>query len=130
MFSITANYTPQAINALIQNPLFFIAFFGTAVVSLILAGLSVMQLPRPSAVLLLVGSLLYLIGTFGVTALVNVPMNNQLAALSPNAPEAAARWQHYVAEWVGWNHWRTAAALASAALLTWAVGSIAQSPKA
>ncbi len=121
--------TMQAINTLIQNPWFFIAFFGTAVVALVLAVLSAMQLPQRSAVLVLIGSLLYLIGTFGVTAIVNVPMNNGLAAHSPTAPDATAYWQNYVAQWVRWNHLRTAASLAAAALLTWAVGWIAQAPK-
>lgn len=122
--------TMQTINALIQNPWFFIAFFGTAIVTLFLAIVSAMQLPQRSAMLVLAGSLLYLIGTFGVTAIVNVPMNNGLAAHSPIAPDATAYWQDYVARWVRWNHLRTVAALAAAALLTWAVGWIAQAPKA
>lgn len=60
---------------------------------------------------MLAGGALYLFGTFGVTMLFNVPLNNALAALSPEAPDTAARWADYVTRWSIWNHVRGVAAL-------------------
>ncbi len=42
--------------------------------------------------LLLLGSLLYLVGTIGVTMVFNIPLNNALAAARPETAEAAALW--------------------------------------
>jgi hypothetical protein len=40
-----------------------------------------------------------------------------LAALSPDAADAAAAWARYLAEWTAWNHVRALAGAASAGLL-------------
>ena len=50
--------------------------------------------------------------------LFNVPRNDVLAKLQPDAVESASTWTRYVASWTAWNHVRTAAALAAAGLLT------------
>ena len=57
----------QAINITVINPLFFAAFFGTAATCILLAISSVLRWHQPDAAYLLIGSLLYLIGTLGVT---------------------------------------------------------------
>jgi uncharacterized membrane protein len=54
----------------------------------------------------------------------NVPMNEALASLSPTDPDRAARWSSYLADWTTWNHVRTLASLAAAALLTLGVGQM------
>ena len=67
---------------------------------------------------LLVGSLLYVVGTFGVTVAFNVPLNDALASAKPGSPEAARLWANYLATWTMWNHVRTfAAVLALAAFV-------------
>jgi uncharacterized membrane protein len=66
----------------------------------------------------LAGCVLYLVGTIGVTMARNVPLNNRLARLHPQSADAAAYWAKYVTRWTAWNHVRTIAALAAAALLT------------
>ena len=43
---------------------------------------------------------------------------NRLATLHPQDAEAAGYWAKYVTTWTAWNHVRTIAALAAAALLT------------
>ena len=48
----------------------------------------------------------------------NIPLNNRLAGLHPQGAEAAGYWAKYVTTWTAWNHVRTIAALAAAALLT------------
>lgn len=71
--------TMQAINRAILNPAFFLIFFG----SLILLIVSAIQHVQAGLTfwLMLAAALTYLVGTFGVTALGNVPLNNSLDVL-------------------------------------------------
>ncbi len=68
----------QSINRAIQNPIFFAAFFGAP----ILLPFSVfMHYGQPLSMrfwFLLAATIIYLIGTFGVTVFGNVPLNNTL----------------------------------------------------
>ena len=70
----------------------------------------------PSASFFLGGALFYLVGTILVTMFGNVPLNDQLAAVSPTDPAARDVWEHYLGRWTMWNHVRTAAAMAAALL--------------
>jgi uncharacterized membrane protein len=108
----------QSINIVVINPLFFAVFFGTAAGCVFLAISSLARWQRPGAVYLLIGSPLYLVGTILVTMLFNVPRNNALAAGDPTSSDGARLWIDYVVSWTAWNHVRTIAALAAAALLT------------
>jgi uncharacterized membrane protein len=118
--------TMQAVNLFIQNPIFFVLFLGAALSTIFLAATSVLHLSQPGSSLLLLGSLLYLAGTFAVTVAFNVPLNNGLAAHSAVAPDAAEYWQNYVSQWLKWNHVRTMTSASAAALLTWAAARVAQ----
>jgi uncharacterized membrane protein len=71
--------TMQSINRAILNPAFFLIFFG----SLILLSVSTLQHFRSGLTfwILLTATIIYLIGTFGVTALGNVPLNDTLDVL-------------------------------------------------
>ena len=51
----------------------------------------------------------------------HVPRNDALATLVPDAPETAAAWARYAAEWTSANHVRAAAGLLAAAALGIAV---------
>jgi uncharacterized membrane protein len=64
---------------------------------------------------LLVGSLLYLVGTIVVTMSGNVPLNNALARVKPDSAEGASLWKQYLSTWTAWNHLRTIASLVAAA---------------
>lgn len=108
----------QSINITVINPLFFAAFFGTAVACIFLVVSSLLRWHQPGAAYLLVGSLLYLIGTFLVTIVFNVPLNEALATVEPGSADGANLWASYLTNWTVWNHIRGAAALAAAALLT------------
>jgi uncharacterized membrane protein len=66
---------------------------------------------------MIAGGSLYFVGTIGVTIACNVPLNDGLATLLPQGADAADRWDEYVAKWTAWNHVRTVAALAAAAML-------------
>ena len=106
----------QSINVVVLNPSFLGAFIGTAVLSLGAGGIALSGWGRPSASFFLGGAIFYLVGTFLVTGLGNVPLNDQLAALSTADPGAGDVWDHYLGRWTMWNHVRTAAAMAAALL--------------
>lgn len=108
----------QSINITAINPLFMTAIFGTAAACIYLAISSLLKWHQPGAVYLLVGSLLYLVGTVGVTIAFNVPLNDVLAIVDPNSTEGANLWARYLTDWTMWNHVRTVAAIAAAALFT------------
>lgn len=108
----------QSINVVVINPWFLVAFLGTAAACVLLVVSSLLVWHKPGAVYLLVGSLLYLVGTILVTMVFNVPRNDALAAVDPASADSARLWADYVISWTAWNHVRTAAALAAAASLT------------
>ncbi|MBD2459259.1 DUF1772 domain-containing protein [Nostoc sp. FACHB-87] len=107
----------QSINITAINPLFMVALFGTALACLVLAIASFSKLHQPSAAYLLFGSLLYLIGTVGVTIAFNVPLNDALAIVDPDSTEGANLWARYLSDWTFWNHIRTIAAFGATILL-------------
>jgi uncharacterized membrane protein len=110
--------TMQSINIVIINPVFMLAFMGTAAICVLSMILAVLRLDGPSRTLILAGGAIYLLGSIGVTALANVPMNDALATLMPTAPDSASRWATYLTNWTAWNHVRTVASLVAAALFT------------
>jgi uncharacterized membrane protein len=113
----------QSINRRALRPPLMVALLGTALLCAGLAAWALLDAWREdSAVWLVAGSALYLIGTVGLTIAASVPRNDALAAVDPHETGAASRWIDYVAGWTTWNHIRAAAALGAAALLTVAVG--------
>ncbi len=113
----------QSINITVINPLFMAAFLGTAAACILLAVSSLLRWHQPDAAYLLIGSLLYLVGTLGVTIVFNVPLNEALAKVEPGSTDGASLWSSYLANWTVWNHIRAAAALAAAASLTIALSN-------
>ena len=105
----------QSINIVVLRSWFMAAFLGTAAVCVIASIYSLFRLHEPGIVYMLVGSALYLVGSFLVTIVFNVPRNEALAKLAPTDPNSANYWSGYVASWTAWNHVRTVAALAAAA---------------
>ncbi|MFC5404557.1 DUF1772 domain-containing protein [Cohnella soli] len=105
----------QSINSTILSTLFSFVFMGTALACVVLAIVSYKKLGTPSAAYLLAASLLYFVGSFLVTVIFNVPLNDTLAAVAPNSAAGAQQWTHYLSSWVAWNHVRTIASLASLA---------------
>jgi uncharacterized membrane protein len=108
----------QSINKLAVTPAFMAALFGTAVACLGLVAWAVISSGERPTALGIAGGALYLVGTIGVTIVCNVPLNDGLAMLHPQDAGAASRWAEYVTKWTAWNHVRTVAALAAAAVLT------------
>ena len=108
----------QSINVAVINPMFLGVFLGTALACAATGVAALVRWDKPGAGLLLTGSLLYIAGTFGVTLVFNVPLNNALATITREDTDAAGRWADYASRWTTWNHVRTAAALAATACLT------------
>jgi uncharacterized membrane protein len=72
--------TMQAINRAILNPWFFAVFFGS-LIFLSIASIYQFHTNKWVFALILASSIVYLAGTFGITAAGNVPLNNELDAL-------------------------------------------------
>jgi uncharacterized membrane protein len=112
----------QSINAAVLNPWFLGAFFGTAAACVLAVISSLLRWHEPSAVYLVAGGVVYLVGGFLVTIVFNVPKNEALARVTPADPHGPRLWADYVASWTAWNHVRTATALAAAAAFSTALG--------
>ncbi|MBD3886083.1 DUF1772 domain-containing protein [Phormidium tenue FACHB-886] len=113
----------QTINITVINPWFMTAFLGTGLVCIILTIFMLPNWQQPNVAYLITGSLIYLIGTVLVTMVFNVPLNDALAIVKPDSAEGANLWASYLTNWTFWNHVRTIAALAAAALFTLAIGN-------
>ncbi|HAM79252.1 DUF1772 domain-containing protein [Ornithinibacillus bavariensis] len=106
----------QSINIVVINRLFLTVFTGTAVVSFILILISLFNWKDTDVVFILSGSLLYLIGSFLVTGVCNVPLNDSLANLDVKDAASASLWKEYIVNWKAWNHVRTITSLAAMVL--------------
>ena len=106
--------TMNAINVTVMNAGFLGAFMGTAILglALVLAVLVAGGSPWAAA-----GALIYVIGTFGVTMAINVPMNNRLAKFDAESAQGAAYWSSYLRDWTPWNSVRSGAAMLATLLL-------------
>lgn len=100
VIDLTFLETMQSINRAILNPAFFLIFFG----SLILLIASTIQQYQTGLGFwwLLLATLSYLLGTFGVTLLGNVPLNDSLEVLQLgelDLQQLADIRQHYESRW-------------------------------
>lgn len=115
--------TMQSINRAILNPAFFLIFFGS-ILFLSLSSIYEFHVNKMTFWLLLSASIFYLIGTVGVTALGNVPLNDQLDALElakVNVKEMAEFRKYYESNWNHLHLIRTVFAVASFLLSTLAI---------
>ncbi len=112
---MSADAAMQRINVVVLNRLFLGALMGTAALSAACLVMAFLPWTAPRSPLALAAALLYLLGTLGVTIVFNVPRNERLARLG-DTPEAVAYWPTYVREWTWWNHVRTVAGIAAAAI--------------
>ncbi len=108
----------QSINVVVINPSFLGAFMGTALLSVGVIVLALLNHGHPSAMFFVGGAVCYFAGTFLVTMFGNVPLNDRLASESPTDPAAAQLWTHYLDRWTMWNTVRTIAAIGATFLYT------------
>jgi len=116
----------QAINRAVRNPVFFVTFFLTPVVTMLAAALARRDGRRAAAKMLVGAAAVYVLAVMVPTMVVNVPMNEALAGASVEAmaAEPDTIWTDYSGPWTIWNHVRTAASalgllFLGVALLAW-----------
>ncbi|MGB2692422.1 MAG: anthrone oxygenase family protein [Thermodesulfobacteriota bacterium] len=102
-----------SINRVILNPLFFVAFIGTAIVSALVLISLIWFWGHSGSTYALLGSLIYIVGSFIVTIAFNVPRNEALDKVDPETEQAKLLWDRYLKEWTMWNHVRTVACVLS-----------------
>jgi uncharacterized membrane protein len=113
----------NAINVDIVRSLFMPLFLGTTRTGALLAGLAVLHWDESGAAAMLVGGVLYAVGMFVVTMVLNLPLNDALAAADLSSAEAASLWTRYLTGWSFWNHVRTMASTAAFALFMVAIAA-------
>jgi len=101
----------QSINVTVLNPVFFLFFLGAAVLSVVLGIYGVAHWQQSGSVWLVAGAVLYVLGSFVVTAAANVSLNEALAKLDAANAASFTFWTEYIAKWCVWNHVRTIASL-------------------
>lgn len=100
----------QSINKAILNPLFFAGFLGTLLLLPLSTYLHYTQPTSTRFILLLMASVAYAIGVFGVTILGNVPLNDTLAGFnlqSASEEAIAAQRASFEGRWNNLNTIRT-----------------------
>ncbi len=106
----------QRINVAIQNPLFGLIFIGALVAS----GAATFAHANDTEIFvpLLIAFLLYA-ATLLITFVLNIPLNNRLAAADVNDPGPARR--AFLAPWIRWNTLRTLTSVGAFAAACWAL---------
>ena len=110
----------QSINRAIQNPGFFIIFFGTVVLLPLSTYMNYSHPASPSFWLLLAATIIYIAAVVGTTAIGNIPLNNALDKFNLlNASKEAINNQRALFEnrWNMLNNIRTVASIVSLLLL-------------
>jgi uncharacterized membrane protein len=100
----------RSINVTAEHPPLMIALFGTSLLCAAVIVRALTTWSRPGAGWLLAGAVLTIAGAVGVTAAINVPLNNRLAA-------GTVTWSRFLAGWDPANHARTVVCLAGCAVL-------------
>jgi uncharacterized membrane protein len=119
----------QAINDSIPNGVFLLSFVGAPLLLIVATALHAPSRSPRLAPLLLAGALV-ICGGLLVTFLANVPLNDELAAVDPDAaPDVLARARaDYEDPWNSWNAVRTITCTTALACLTWALRLPAKRP--
>lgn len=110
----------QSINRAIQNPVFFMSFMGTLILLPLAAWLSHKNL-SPHFVWLAAAALIYAVGTFGITAFGNVPLNNLLDSVDLSQASSEKLHELRLAFEVPWNRLHLVRTLANVLALILAI---------
>ena len=108
----------NSINVTVINPWFMTVFMGTPVICAILAVMAFLKWSEPGSAIILAASLIYIVGSFVVTMVFNVPLNDALAAVTPASGEGGALWTRYLSDWTFWNTVRTVLPLLAMVMFT------------
>ena len=100
----------RSINVTAERPPLMLALFGVSALCVTMIVRALATWSQPGAGWLLAGAALTIAGALGVTAAINVPLNNRLGA-------GTIAWPQYLAAWDPANHARTILCLAGCAVL-------------
>lgn len=106
----------QSINVTVINPLFMLLLFGTALLGILLDISVSSRWGEQNNWLILMASVLYIVGSTGVTMVCNVPLNDSLADVQAGSSDATALWARFLEHWTFWNHVRTLTSAGACAL--------------
>jgi len=98
---------------IVKSP-FMPVFMLTTLTAASLAG--VVRWGQPGSTLMVIGGAIYVLGMFGVTMMVNQPMNEALLAADPATSQGVAVWSRYLIDWTMWNHLRTISSTVATAM--------------
>jgi uncharacterized membrane protein len=110
----------QAINRKIENPVFFLSFFGPMV---LLPWATVLHWGKPQFPALLAASIIQIVACEGVTMTQNIPLNSKLAKIDvnrlsePEADRIRTEFQGPGTPWMRFHTIRTLAAITATAIL-------------
>lgn len=110
----------QGINLKIQNPVFFLSFFGP---TLLLPLAAYLHRGKPEFAVLVLAAGLFIVGANGVTMAVHIPLNEKLDKVAVSeisdteAEQIRLEYQGEGTRWMRWHTVRTLATTASAALV-------------
>ena len=107
----------NSVNKLAVTPVFMTALFGTALACAVRGVCAVTSWGERPPAFALAGCALFLVGAIVVTIAANVPLNDALMKVDPEATDAATRWSTYLSDWTPWNHVRAVTAIAASGLL-------------
>ena len=117
----------QAINDTVRNPVFALSFFGALLTLPLAAALHARDRSSRSA-WLAAAAILYVVGGFGVTFALNVPLNDELARLDLRSAAAAQVSSARASYEDSWNAWNSVRTVASTLALMCIVGAALASP--
>ncbi|SEW43010.1 anthrone oxygenase family protein [Chitinophaga arvensicola] len=103
----------KAINVAIVNPAFAASFFGAPLFLLLAAWMNARPAFTRRGAYILAATIIFWIGSFGVTVAANIPLNDQLAAFSVEGVSAAKLHEVRTAFATPWNNWHMVRTLAS-----------------
>lgn len=109
----------NSINITVINPWFMTVFLGTPIICAILAVMAVLKWSEPGAAIILAASLIYIVGSFVVTMVFNVPLNDALAAVTSASGDSGVLWTRYLSDWTFWNTVRTVLPLIAMVMFIW-----------
>ena len=102
-----------------SNAAFLLAYFGAALLAVVVGVIAAVQLHQPGSWWVLAGAVVGVLAAM-ITIAFNVPLNNHLDGVNPvglSAADTAREWHAYFTTWTAWNHVRTVTAFAAAALM-------------
>lgn len=110
----------QAINVKIENPVFFLSFFGP---TFLLPLAAFLHRSTPQFGWLVAASVLHIVGSNGVTIAGDIPLNNKLDKIDvehlseAEADQIRTAFQRPWSPWMNFHHLRTLAAIAATILV-------------